>query len=179
LYEKKDITTDEIEYIKNTVNFLSAKEKAVKYLSLKLHCEKEVRKKLKDDGYENSVIQSVIAELVSMGYINDKIYARKYAYDRSKLKPISRKLLRRELQAKGINKEIIDEVLADWEVDDAAIAESLVKRRFSKYDLSDEKIIKRIYSFLSYRGFSLEIIENIINKYKNNTQNNLIGYQKK
>ena len=51
LYEKSEITEETIEYIKNTVNFQKAKARAVRYLSLKIRTEQEVRDKLKSDGY--------------------------------------------------------------------------------------------------------------------------------
>ncbi|MFY9568924.1 MAG: hypothetical protein WAP56_07110, partial [Acetivibrionales bacterium] len=87
LYEKSEITEETIEYIKNTVNFQKAKARAVRYLSLKIRTEQEVRDKLKSDGYDRECISRVIEELKAIGYINNKLYAQKYVFDRSKLKP--------------------------------------------------------------------------------------------
>jgi len=165
LYEKKEVTGEELDFIKNTMVFKSAKSTAVKYMSLKLRSEKEVCSKLEAEGFDRGTIASVIEELKSMGYINDKIYVQKYLYDRSKLKPKAKRLLKLELVAKGIEDEIIDEVLAEWEIDDYNVAESLVRKKFGKYDLRDEKIIKKVYSFLMHRGFKNEIIREIISKY--------------
>ena len=167
LYEKKEITPEEMDYVNNEILFREAKALAVKYLALRLRSEGELRIKLRQEDYSHELIESVIEEVRSLGYINDKLYAQKYVYDRSKLKPKSKKMLKLELKAKGIPDEIADEALDDLKVDDASVAEGLVKKKFGKYDLSDEKIVKRIYSFLHHRGFRPEIIEGIVEKIKN------------
>jgi regulatory protein len=66
---------------------------AVRFLAMKLRSEKEVSFKLENEGFDEDTIEKVLEELKSMGYINDKIYAQKYVYDRSKLKPKAKKML--------------------------------------------------------------------------------------
>lgn len=158
LYENPVLTEETVGYIKNTLNFRDAKSLAVRYLSMKLRTEKEVRVKLLDAGYDNACTEQVIEELKAIGYINNKLYAQKYVFDRSKLKPLSKKLMKQELLARGIPVDIADEVLEDWKVEDLVVAESLLKRKFGKYDLADEKILKKAYMFLIHRGFSHDTI---------------------
>jgi len=85
LYEEKELTEEDVEYIKNTVNVRAAKYAAVKYLSLKQRSSGEVYGKLKREGYDGDVIEKAIEELQDMGYINDRVYARKFVNDRIKL----------------------------------------------------------------------------------------------
>ena len=159
LYDNPVLTEETVDYIKNTLNFREAKSLAVRYLSMKLRTEKEVRVKLSDEAYDSECTDKVIDELKAIGYINNKLYAQKYVFDRSKLKPLSKKLMKQQLQAKGIPEEIADEVLDDWKVEDHVVAESLLKRKFGKYDLTDEKILKKAYMFLFHRGFSHDTIK--------------------
>jgi regulatory protein len=163
LYEKKKITKEEIEFIKTNIIYSSAKSKATRYVSFTLRCEGQIRNKLKLEGYDIEVIDRVIEDLKSLGYINDKMYVQKYLYDRIKLKPKSKKLLRYELQKKGVSLEDIDEVLSSWKMNEQDVVEGLIKKKFGKYDLSNPKIIKRVYSFLGHRGFSTEIINDALN----------------
>lgn len=158
LYEKTEITEETIDYIKNTLNFREAKSKAVHYLSLKLRTEQEVSKRLKEYGYDNECIEKVITELKAIGYINNKLYAQKYVFDRSKLKPLSKQMMKKELIARGISEETADEVLEDWKVEDSVVARSLLKRKFGKYDMRDKKIIRKATMFLLHRGFSMSTI---------------------
>lgn len=170
LYDKTEITEEEIEYIRNTLNFRSAKSKAVKYLSTRLRTEGEVVKRLTDEGYDAETAARVIEELKSLGYINNRLYIQKYIYDRSKLRPSSKRLLRLELLQKGIDGDEIDEILDDWKTDEASVAEALARKKFGKYDLKDDKIARRLQAFLSHRGFSHEIITGTIEKLKNRTE---------
>lgn len=168
LYENPVLTEEKIDYIKNTLNFREAKALAVRYLSWKLRTEQEVRVKLRDEGYDGACVEQVIEELKSIGYINNKLYAQKYVFDRSKLKPRSKRLMRQELKSKGIPDDIADEVLDDWKIEDHVVAENLLKRKFGKYDLSDDKIRQKAYMFLLHRGFShdtiAEALQNFIEK---------------
>lgn len=167
LYEEKEITDQEIEHIKNNINYRAAKSSAVKFLSLKLRCEEEVRKKLDHEGYDRETIENVIEELKGIGYINDKMYTQRFVYDRSKLKPKAKKLIKFELMSKGVEESVIDEVLGDWEVNEETLAESLLKRKFGKYDLNDEKVMKKAYAFLQHRGFGYEMISSVIRNLQN------------
>jgi regulatory protein len=164
LYEKKEITNEELEFIRANILYTSARSEAIKYVSLILRCENEIRNKLKNRGYDQHTINSVVSDLKSLGYINDKLYTQKYVYDRMKLKPRSKKLLKFELQKKGVSNEDIDEVLSNWKMDEEDVIENLIKRKFGKYDLNDPKVFKRAYSFLAYRGFSKETINSALKK---------------
>jgi regulatory protein len=162
LYEHPELDEEKIDYIRNTLNFREAKSLAVNYLSMKIHTEKEVLQKLHEEGFGSECAERVVSELKAIGYINNKLYAQKYIFDRSKLKPMSKKRIKQELLLKGIESEIIDEVLEDWNVEDSAVAENLLKRKFGKYDLSDEKVLKKAYMFLMHRGFSHDTIQEAV-----------------
>lgn len=159
LYEKNEITEEELDYIKREVLQKSAKSKAIRYLSIKLLSEKELLEKLQSKGFDEDISKIVADDLKAMGYLNDKIYAQKFVFERSKLKPKSKKLLRMELSNRGISDDIIDEVLDNFEYDEVTIVERLIKKKFGKYDLTDPKIEKKVFSFLRHRGFSYENIK--------------------
>ncbi|HOQ00788.1 MAG TPA: regulatory protein RecX [Acetivibrio clariflavus] len=159
LYEKSEITEEELGYIKREVLIKSAKSKAIKYVSLKLMSEKELYTKLLSKGFDEEISRIVVDDLKALGYINDKIYAQKFVFERSKLKPKSKKMLRMELSSRGISDDIIDEVLDNFEYDEITVIERLIKKKFGKHDLTDPKIEKKVYSFLTHRGFSYENIK--------------------
>lgn len=165
LYEDKELTWDDINYIKNTVIFRSAKNAAIKYISLKMRSSGEVYRKLKDEGYDDEVIIKAIEELESMGYVNDRIYAGKFINDRMKLNPKSQRMLRIELKNKGIDEDIINDALNEAEIDDMETARQLLIKKFGKYDLKDEKIRRRAYTYLCNRGFGYNLADRIINSF--------------
>ncbi|HHV29658.1 regulatory protein RecX [Acetivibrio mesophilus] len=164
LYDKKELSSDEIEEIKNTITQKSAKYKAIKYLSYKYMTEAELSAKLRNDGYDEHVILDVVNELKSMGYINDMIFAQKYVYDRIKLKPKGKKMLKMELSKKGVSNEISDQVLGELDFDEDVVIERLIRKKFGKYDMKEPKIERKIYSFLLHRGFDFEDIKGVLRR---------------
>lgn len=159
LYEKNEITEQEIEKIKKSVNFSAAKSAALIYLSYKLRSEKEVRLKLNMNNYSQEIIERVIKELIVDGYINDDLYVRKFLYERNKLNPRSTRALRAELQKKGINKVLIEKGIEDLQLDDLVIAKELLEKKFKGLDYSEKKTRRKIYHYLQYRGFNISIIK--------------------
>ena len=162
LYEKSEIAEETIEYIKNTVNFNEAKARAVRYLSLQIRTEKEVRDKLESEAITR---MHIVSRAQSNRYINNELYAQKYVYDRSKLSPMSKRMMKLKLMSKGIPEETADEVLADWKAEDTDVARNLVRKKFGKYDLKDEKIIKKAYRFLAHRGFNRDTIREVLREF--------------
>ncbi|HHV95505.1 MAG TPA: regulatory protein RecX [Clostridiaceae bacterium] len=167
LYEKSEITEKELEVIKKTSDVITARTKALAYLSFKMRTAKEVEYKLAKDGFDPYVISEVIKELKEDGYINDRLYVKRYIKDRMKLKPKSKNMLMFELKNKGIDEGVIEEELKNFEVDNVSLAKDLLLRKFKKADFSDMKIKQKAYSFLKYRGFTHSEIIDAINQITN------------
>jgi len=162
LYERKELTQDEMNAIREEAGIKLARKSAIRLLSARDRSEQEIRERLNLQGFDADVAEEAILQLVSMGYINDSLFARKYVSDRLKLKPMSKKALAAELQKKGIKRELIDEVIGEYEVDEPSMAYRMAKKKFGKYDAADPVIQKKIYSFLAYRGYSSDVIQNVL-----------------
>ena len=147
----EEITKEELDDIlsRSGVNF--AFDSAIKQISRSLKSESEIRKKLEEKGYTESQAQGAIDKLKSYGYINDLAYAHAYintyGKDRGKLRLIY------ELGAKGIDKDIIDQVLPD---DEEENARNLAVKKVKKY-VEKEKMIR----YLMSRGFEYELARRV------------------
>ncbi len=164
LYERQSVTKEEIQRIRNEVIYNRARKKAVNYLQLRLRSVDEVRNKLKSEGYDKETTEKVLSDFQAIGYLNDRLFARKFVYDRNMLKPKSNKMLIHELEAKGVDTKTAQEVVSEWNTDDTLLAERITRKKFGKYDLKDDRILKKIFYFLKHRGFSYETIKEVIAK---------------
>ncbi|MBP7176766.1 MAG: regulatory protein RecX [Thermoclostridium sp.] len=162
LYEAKELTQLEIDAIREESAIKLAKMNGIRLLASKDRSEQEVRERLILKGFDADIAESAILQLKSMGYVNDSLFARKYVSDRLKLKPMSKKALAVELERKGIEKELICEVLDEYELDELSIAHRLAKKKYGKYDVNDPKIQHKVYSFLAYRGYSHNIVQEVL-----------------
>lgn len=165
LYEKSELSEEEINNIKDAADFMQAKLKAWKFLSFKFRTEKEIRLKLEDEGFRKDIIQKVLTGLKADGYINDRLYARKYLHDRRKLNPKSRRRLIQELKNKGIQKELILEELEELKMDNILVAEELVRKKFGDSDFTKKRMERQVYQYLQYRGFNDDEIKTVLRKF--------------
>ena len=86
--------------------FDKLKTKVLKYILFKKRTENEVRQKFISD--EGELLNDVIDELKSIGYINDELYIEKAVKEYMSLKNLSIKEIEYKLISKGIKKDLID-----------------------------------------------------------------------
>jgi len=110
-----------MEYIEE---FDKLKTKVLKYILFKKRTENEVRQKFISD--EGEMLNDVIDELKSIGYINDKAYIEKTVKEYMNLKNLSIKEIEYKLISKKIKKDLVDnyiynnkEMLLEYEIKSA------------------------------------------------------------
>lgn len=162
LYEGTEISEEKLEKIRDKVLVRAARERGVRFLTFKDRSEYEVFKKLTEVGFDDDIAKRATQELKTIGYLDDNRFALKYISERMRNKALSKKALGFELVNKGIDKEITEEALAEFEIDDYQIALREAKKRFGKYDLNDRKMEGKAYRFLLHRGFTYEIIKKVV-----------------
>ena len=129
----------------------------------------EIRSRLKLKGYDDPVIEDVVASLERAGELNDERFARFWVESRMHMNPAGDVVLNHELKRNGISNGIIEAVLAEKaeKYDEYEVALSMARDRFDRLKKLDRrKATKRIYDFLLRRGFKYEnirrVVENIV-----------------
>ncbi len=141
------------------------KEKAFQYLAGRAHSEKELQTKLRQKGFAEELITTVISELKEAKFLDDVKFAFSFARSRIVKKPMGARLLRQELWRKGLKPEIIDKALTEAysAKRQEDIARELVESKKDRYkDLDENKQKKRLNDFLLRRGFDWEIVKEVI-----------------
>ncbi len=101
-------------------------------------------------------IDHIIQTMINKHYLDDEAYARYYVENRFTNKGISTKRLRLELMKKGIDQNIIDQVLSqDIRNDEEEIKKIIAKKR-KRYD--DD----RLTNYLLRQGFDYELVRTLI-----------------
>ncbi len=140
---------------------MSAKSVAVKLLSRREHSAFEIRDKLFKRDFDGATIEQAIAELQQGGWLSDQRFAEAYIRMRQQ-KGFGPVRIAIELSERGVKENIIDTLL---HADDEVWQQTLLQQYLKKYkntpiaDYNDKA--KRI-RFLQYRGFSLDVIYNIV-----------------
>ncbi len=151
-----------------------AKDKAIRLLAVRARSKKEIRDRLRQVNCNEQVIGWVIAELERLELLNDSLFAIMYARNRMVTKPIGEFLLKQELQAKGLSEENIQKGVQEayLEVSEVKIARNLAAKTKRKYRNLDEiKARQKTNDFLLRRGFSWDIVNDIMDNWENLTEN--------
>ncbi len=138
-----------------------AKLRAMKLLEHHDYTEKLLRDKLTDGGYPESVVTGAIDYVKSYGYIDDERYARNYCESRSQRK--SRAVVKAELTARGIDRDILERVIEEAFSGDGEPAELLQIRSYldkKHYDAQswEFKDKQKIMAALMRRGYPMDLI---------------------
>ncbi len=88
-------------------------EAAAVFLAVRPRSEAETRRRLRVLGYPPALVDDVVERLLSVGYLDDRAFARAWVESRDRSRPRGSLALRRELHQKGVSRDIVDEVLAN------------------------------------------------------------------
>lgn len=140
-----------------------ALQRAIRFLSYRPRSEKEVVDNLRKHETPEEVIATIMERLVNNGMVNDRKFARLWTENRSEFRPRGAYALRTELRQKGIADKVIEETLAD--LDEGSLAYAAGRKKALKIKTGDEQEFKRkMYGFLSRRGFSYETIAEVVRR---------------
>ena len=145
-----------------------AKDYAYRLLNYRPRSEKELTDRLKRKKFEPEIIVPVVAFLKEMSYLNDAEFARFWVSSRISGKPMGLARIRYELKNKGVAEELIDAALngIKEKYDECETARDLAINRIKvlKKSIGGDKkrMQQRLYSYLSRRGFSFEVISKVV-----------------
>jgi len=154
--------------LKGCRDFRTAVNAALRLLRVRQRSQKEIISRLRQKGYEQSVVNKVVAYLRDTGYLNDREFARLWI-DSCKNKSFGFRRIIQELKQKGISQDIIDVALRESAKDynEAEVAQALLEKRLSRMGhLKRDVLQRRLYSFLIRRGFHPEVVTEIVSKIK-------------
>ena len=150
--------------------YIRALNNAYRLLSIRERSEREIRQRLKDKGYGRETEDRVIKDLKSKDLVDDSRFVQAWIKDRSTVRPKGILAIKSELIKKGVDGALIDAALKDRDIgyNEYEVAKALINKKFGTTPLLAEKGLDRgkrkksIYAHLAQRGFSFDIINDII-----------------
>lgn len=115
----------------------------------------EVLTRLRQKGFSQESIESVLEQAARAGILDDAKFAHLWVEDRLARRPRSRRMLEHELRAKGIAPEQIEQALARAGLNEELLVQQLIAERLPRLRTLDETTRRRrLVGFLRRRGFS-------------------------
>ena len=163
LYPGQELSDHELDKLKESGQFRRALDLGLRYLSYRPRSQAELRTRLRRYGCEAGVIERVLAELRRMGLADDEEFARFWKENRESFNPRGQRLLASELRSKGVDAEIISEVIAG--IDEELSAYQAGRKRAKNLSgLEYYDFRKNLGGFLQRRGFGYAVVRDVVER---------------
>ncbi len=140
---------------------------ALKLLSMRMHSEKELLKKLYAKKFPSGEIKALMEKLKEKKLISDSAFARAYT-DQLRNKATGDVKIKFQLRRKGISDKTIEEHFdRESSEDQRKRALDLAQLKLKPGKERDQKEKKRIYDYLVRKGFDYEICRDVMGKLSN------------
>jgi len=166
LFVGKNLNQKKIKKILEKDQRIKALEKSFRLLGIRPRSQKELEKKLKEKGFSDKIIKETFKKLKDYGYLDDKKFAQLWL-EMKKLSGKGKFFIRKELKEKGIEENLAKKILARYSPkEEINVAYNLIKRKINKYkNLKSLEKKQKIARYLATRGFSWEIINEVLNNF--------------
>lgn len=158
-----EIDDDELKDLIEQSNLKRSKEKALWLLSYRDHSKQELQTKLAKDSDSLSA-QKAVERMEELGLINDEKYARRYADELINVKHLSTKGALYKLTQKGIDKNLAQEILNEFDVDPQEHIRIIVDKKYKK-DILTDKGKRKAVAGLQRMGYNWNDINSVLKDY--------------
>jgi regulatory protein len=144
--QSEDVDVD-VESVARTV--------ALRKLTVRACTRHELDQALQAKNVPQAAIDAVLDRLEEVGLLDDASFAVDWVTSRQQRRHLSRQVLRRELQAKGVDRSAIDSALdhVDHDAELRSARELVERKRAAMNGLSRDVQYRRLAGMLSRRGF--------------------------
>ncbi|MEK7616698.1 MAG: RecX family transcriptional regulator [Patescibacteria group bacterium] len=171
----KEISPDDLEKLLQEAEVGKLMERMYRLFTIRQRSEKEVRDYLKNLSFKRKIkgegemsifiVDAVVQLMKKKGMLDDKQFA--IAWMESRLRKYGSRRIKQELLQKGINREIIAEVVSQQSsVNNQETAEKLLQKKIDRWkNLSPLELKKKSYEYLLRRGFEYEVVKSVIENF--------------
>jgi regulatory protein len=151
----QELSSAQLEQLQTEAALQQAVDRALNYLSFRPHSRQEVRQYLRRKGDTPDTINAVLERLDSLKLVDDQAFATFWVDSRERFSPRGSRALKNELRMKGVDREVVEEMVTDEQDEERALLAGR-KKALSLLRLPgmDQNTFRtRLSSFLQRRGF--------------------------
>jgi regulatory protein len=143
------------------MDIAAVKTQALLALGQREYSRKDLRKKLVAAGADGSLVDEVLDEMVTLGYLDHQRYAEAFTNKRVR-QGYGPRVIRQELQQAGIESDFIVAALDDSDRDWSDLAGKLYRKKYGARPAIDLKEKARRARFLFSKGFSSDQLKHFL-----------------
>ena len=164
-----EIDDEQLHKLIELSNFRRAKEKALWLLSGRDYSKKELVDKISTT-CDKQAAQQAVLRMEELSLVDDERFAKKYASDLIYIKRLSRSATIYKLVQKGIDKQLAQDVVEDFEIDACEQITAVIEKKYIN-KLNDEKSVRRAVAALQRMGYRWSDIKSVIYNYVDESDN--------
>ena len=138
---------------------------AAAFLAVRPRSIAETSRRLRQLGYPDGLVGQVVTQLIELDYLDDEKFARAWVESRDRARPRGELALRRELAQKGVDRQLVDQVLAERQESDTGAQSELVaarrllerRRRTLEAETDPNRRRQKGYALLARNGFDPDV----------------------
>ena len=160
----QELTATQLAQLQQEEALQQATDRALNYLSFRPRSREEVRRYLRRKETPSELIDNVLERLDQLDLVNDRAFTSFWLESREHANPKGAQALKNELRMKGVQREIVDELVND-ERDEERVLEAGRKKALVliRQPAIDYKTFRmRLGPFLQRRGFSYEVVTHAV-----------------
>lgn len=139
----------------------TARVAAMDLLARREHSQQELQQKLRARGFADDEADAAITRLCEQGLQSDARFAEAYTTMRAK-RGFGSVRIKQELQQRGVDAQTLVDAMAAANIDWWSAAQTAYSKKFGSDKATDRETRAKQQRFLQYRGFALDIIQDIL-----------------
>lgn len=164
LHEGDELDDDLIQNVLLAQEKQRIRDRAYRLLHYRNRATKELKDRLLKVGFDPTLSQEVIDEMVENNTLDDENFAESFIADYTEIRTKGNIFIRHELRKKGIASEVIEKLVQKR--DEKRIAADYMHKRLSHLDIANPKDRQKVLRRLLMHGFTPAVAYEVIDDYE-------------
>ena len=164
LAQGTEFSDGELQEIKTADETRRARERALYLLDYRDYSFVELYKKL-EKNYSGEICMAVVNRLAECGLVDDVRYARRLAEKLVVSKGYGYYRAKQEMLMKGLDRELVEEILEEYNDDTLERLAELVERKYA-HKITDRKSLEKVKNSLVRQGYSYSDVNCVLDAYE-------------
>src|SRR6266566_4502507 len=156
---EQELSPEQLELLHSEEVEQRAVDRALNYLSYRPRSREEVRRYLRRKETPPEIIETALARLDRLDFVNDRTFAGFWIESREHFSPRGARALKNELRMKGVERDVVDEMVNDEQDEERALRagrkKAIALANAPNIDFATFR--NRLGSFLQRRGFGYQV----------------------
>jgi regulatory protein len=157
---EQELSLEQLEQLQSEEVEQRAVDRALNFLSYRPRSREEVRRYLRRKETPPEIIETALARLDRLDFVNDRTFAGFWIESREHFSPRGARALKNELRMKGVERDVVDELVNDEQDEERALRAGRKKAMtlVNTSNIDYATFRNRLGSFLQRRGFDYQIV---------------------